>query len=437
MQFPNRWLFLLSSFFLLTTFITIYFVESGVFLNSTPAPVAYILDPQARYSPFATEFVALKLLQELDAKKTQQALASFLPGKNISPIWDITVYELTFRTRVETGAFSIVKAQIYVPQNKLIQTQSKSAPFPLVVYGAGTTGLDDRCAPSREDQNNPTLGNYRNQMISQASQGFVVALPNYEGFDNPSRIHYYFNAELEARTLLGVAQVLLENENATQLPIKSRQVFFGGYSQGGHAAFAAADKAAKYTPEITVTGIFGHGPTADISDFLRYNPNLAPYFVFAYQTYYPDFPSQKILTESWLARLGMANEVCVDEAFHFNTVSGKTMYTSDFWNAITSENSDAILQQNYPELAKYFSINDAGNIYVNYPTLFLQGKNDPIIPADVQQKFIDRLCDRNIPVSVIWYENLDHFETRQGSFVDTNNWITSVSNFENISTTCN
>lgn len=420
----------ITSIILFTIFVTVYKNFSQPVTTHLQASTTETLDPKARNSPYASEFVSFTEVERLSDSDIATALQSFVPGQNPVTQAEIAVYELLFRTRVETGDFSQVRAFVYAPVIESNQT------YPLIVYGAGTTGLDDKCAPSQEDPSNPTFGNYRNQMISQASQGFVVALPNYEGFDNPSRIHYYFNAELEARTLLGTAEVLLGNEPARILPIANKTVFFGGYSQGGHAAFAAADKAAAYTHQLEVGGIFGHGPTTDISDFLRYNPNLAPYFVYAYSQYYDEFAADRILSEKWLQRVATAKSLCVDQAFQFNTIDGNSMYTAQFWEALQAENPDQVLLNQYPELQQFFTINDAGISYTEYPTLFLQGRADQIVTPEAQQEFIDSLCEREIPVSVAWYDGLDHFSTRQRSFTDTNQWIQAVSSNKSIETYC-
>lgn len=390
------------------------------------------IDPVAKNIPFGTEFVSLEPVRTYTSGQTLQAINRFVPGKGITARYPVQEYRLTFNVTVETGRNEPITATIYVPQ----KAATDNTTFPFIVYGAGSVGLDDRCAPSREDPRNPDVGNYPNQMIAQASQGYIVALPNYEGLDNPDRIHVYFNSELEGRTLLGAADVLLSQKQIT-LPFRNNTVFFGGYSQGGHAAFAAADRAGTYTPNLRVGGVFGHGPTTDISDFLLMNPNLAPYFVYAYDVYYPEVEPSQMLSPRALRRLSRASTLCVDEAFAYNSTSGAATYTEEFWAALSSENPDQELREKFPVLAKLFEVNDAGITYLEYPTLFLQGTGDPIITAEAQQVFIDKLCSRGVPVSLQTYEGLHHWFTRQESFLDTNAWINALADSESVEVVCN
>src|SRR5690606_21885709 len=151
----------------------------------------------------------------------------------------------------------------------------------------GTTGLANHCAPTRESDISPKLGNYENQMIAIASQGYGIVMPNYIGLDDSSLIQPYFHKESEARVLLNTAQAIVTQ---TELKNKfSNSIFFGGYSQGGHAAFSAADFYGPRFFDFEFGGVFGHGPTTDTRDLLWNNPNLSPYFAKSFETLYEDF----------------------------------------------------------------------------------------------------------------------------------------------------
>ena len=63
----------------------------------------------------------------------------------------------------------------------------------------------------------------------------------------------------------------------------SGAVFTAGYSQGGHAAFAAADLRPSYAPELPLTGMIGYGATTNVERLLREGPYYAPYIVQSYR----------------------------------------------------------------------------------------------------------------------------------------------------------
>lgn len=396
--------------------------------NNSATISAAVVSPSPIPSTFKTKFVSLDYDRSLSQAAAQNSVRSFLPGQSIRAEYPIDVYKLRIEISVEDGSFSPVTAEVFVPK-----TDDPSKQFPLLVYAPGTTGLDDRCAPSRENQTRPTFGNYVNQMVSQSSQGFVVMMPNYEGFDNPDRLHYYFNADLEARTLLGTARELLQSNAGKQLPIQPNTLFFGGYSQGGHASFAAADFVDLYTPELKISGIIGHGPTTNLFELLKDNPNLAPYLIYAYQAYYEDFKPEDILTPRELTRLARARELCVDQAFQFNTTNQKMMYNESFLNALLADQVAA----SYPAIAARLEQNSSGTHFEEIPTLIVQGDKDPIVTIDFQKQFAQQICDNGVPVTFAEYKNLDHFQSRMKSFSDTNLWMRKIVEGEQLNKMCN
>lgn len=177
--------------------VALPFVQSA----SSPPPPSVL--PES--GPFRVRFLSFERQELLAEPQVQQSINSFLPGQGIQAEFPVETAALRFQVSVEEGVPSPVLAEVFIPIG-----EDENQRFPLIVYGAGTTGLDEQCAPTREDQSNPVLGNYRNQMIAQASQGYVVVMPNYEGLDNPDRIHYYFNSDIEARSLLGAAKALID-----------------------------------------------------------------------------------------------------------------------------------------------------------------------------------------------------------------------------------
>lgn len=385
-------------------------------VGSTPAPVPVLL----------VEDVMINNEQEISNNQVRASIGSSVGGQGISPKFNLKQYQLSWQVSVEDGSLAPVMAQVYVPQGAFNQQ------FPVIVYGPGSTGLADRCAPSRENLARGNMGNYRNYMISEASQGYIVVMPNYEGLDNPNRNQHYFNRDSEARTMLSAAKAVLLSRSQISLPIKNDALFFGGYSQGGHAAFSAADYADTYTPDLKVSGVFGHGPTTDIIEFLRNNPNLAAYFVASYSDYYPAIDPQTILEPEWIGYLERARNICVDEGFGINSTTMARVYADKFEMALRRNT----IAQDFPEIFAVFEENSAGTSFTGIPTMIVQGTGDPIVTNAAQGQFVDQLCQRNVSVDLKEYPGVHHFSTRQVSFKDTNAWIDTVVNGGQTTNTC-
>lgn len=379
-------------------------------VGNRPAPVQVM----------QVEAVELTEVGTLTLDQARRSISSFLGGRNIRAQYPLQEYDLVWHVSVEDGSLAPVEADVFVPQG------SRDQVFPVIVYGPGSTGLDDRCAPSREDLRIGNMGNYRNQMIAQASQGYIVVMPNYEGLDNPNRTQNYFNKDAEARTLLSSARALYTAAESTRVPIQQRALFFGGYSQGGHAAFSAADYARRFAPGLEVTGVFGHGPTTDTMELLRSNPNLAAYFVSSYSEYYPVFDPHVVLEDAWVAQLENARTLCVNEAFGTNSTTVSQVFEDRFEVALVN----GTLAQDFPALYEVLVENNAGTSFTGIPALVVHGLADPIVTTPAQDVFVEQMCGRGVSVTYQRYRGLHHFSTRQTSFRDTNAWIDSLSRGE-------
>ncbi|HYD35202.1 MAG TPA: lipase family protein [Vitreimonas sp.] len=385
-----------------------YFYHSrsgGTVLSSTnelPSPV----------SAFKVENVTLNEVATHNQQRIQSAYQLFL-SQSAPVSAGVTEFELKYVVKRPNKPDVPASAQIFVP------LELAEGPNLLMIYGPGTTGLDDRCAPSTENPFNPTLGNYENQMLTYAAQGITVIMPDYLGFDTQHQLQYYFIAEEEAYSMLSAVLAFFETRPEARQNVS---IFLAGYSQGGHSAFAAADYAQQLTPELKIAGVVGHGPTTNVENLLHSNPNLAPYVISAYDDFYPQLEPEKIINAQRLASLNSAEKICADEGFGYDSVALSQMYTSDFFQALEAHQ----VAERFPQEYSLFSSNNAGRSFSKYPVFLAQGTNDPIVTKDDQDGFVSDLCRRAVPVTYYLYEGLHHFFIRQRSFVDTHTWMKQV-----------
>jgi Secretory lipase len=116
---------------------------------------------------------------------------------------------------------------------------------PVVVWGHGSVGLADRCAPSRGG----VMGAFGRWLGDQLQQGQVVAATDYQGLGTPG----------PARSLIGLSAgraVLDAARPARGLDAAgaSGRVVLAGHSEGGHAVLWAAELARTYAPELQCSG---------------------------------------------------------------------------------------------------------------------------------------------------------------------------------------
>ena len=335
----------------------------------------------------------------------------------------VDVYRLTVQSSDEQGASAVLQTDLYVPR---VDTPTQ---FPVFAYAPGTTGLGDGCAPSLEYQLGRAWGGYRIHMLSYAGQGFIGVLPDGTTYNDPGRPHPYFIAELEAYTLLDAARGAYNffadppaEVAAEPLPA----LFFGGYSNGGHTAFAAKDFAASYAPELPLLAVISHGATTNVETLMRESPLFTPYLIYAYGFYYGEevITSAQVFTPDWLPTFAEdVNTKCVDDIFVYYSNDPQTMYTPAFRSAL----DNGSLAEALPLFKTVVDANYAGTFGgFEIPVAFFQGTADSTVTPIAQQAFATDLCAQGESVTYIALPAVRHVTTRQDSFLATIDWMRNI-----------
>ena len=200
--------------------------------GTSPGPVEYALGDPAFYEvpePIpAGEHGDLVRWQALDATFTRR-------------------YRIMYLSETAAGTPTVVTGLVELPDDP--------APFgglKALLYGHGSTGLDDPCSPSVviDDETGDTdYADEFDSMSTAVNDGWAVIATDYEGLGGPGS-HPLFVGVSEARSMLDAGRA------ARQLPVAyigdTTGVF--GYSQGGHAALWATQLAAEWTPEQPIIG---------------------------------------------------------------------------------------------------------------------------------------------------------------------------------------
>lgn len=362
----------------------------------------------------------------LAAGKVDEALAAFLPAHTRRrALYGVETYRIWFRTRDENGAMISIQADLRFPRVEAVTE------FPIFVYGSGTTGLANRCACLNEQFAGNDWGNYRNHMISYTSQGYITILPNWQGYDERDRTHPYFVAELEGRVLLDAARAVydffenLPDESILARPIQA--VFFGGYSQGGHGAFAADRMASSYAPELEVKGIVGHAAAPDVEGLMYDSPRYTPYVVYAYRDFYGEdvVDPARVLAPRWVSTLELdVTSMCIDQVFQYYPNDAR-LFTPEFSDALYNGR----LSETFPAFKEKLDLNYSGNgVNPAVPAIILHGDADDIVRLRTVERFIGRMCEAGKDVVYHRYASVGHFQTRQYSYSHTLDWMEAVLN---------
>lgn len=126
----------------------------------------------------------------------------------------------------------------------------------IVVWGHGTVGVSDACAPS----NNPISANFKVSLQRLLQEGYVVVAPDYEGLGTPG-IHPYLNLKSEALSCIYAVEAI----KAQYKSDFQGDWISSGQSQGGQASLGVAEYAAEDT---TYKGTIAGAPGADMDKIM-------------------------------------------------------------------------------------------------------------------------------------------------------------------------
>jgi pimeloyl-ACP methyl ester carboxylesterase len=130
--------------------------------------------------------------------------------------------------------------------------------WPVIAYGHPTTGTRPECAPSLD----PMLLGMSSTVTGLVKAGYVVTVSDYQGLGVDGSHHPYLDATTEGHNLIDsvrAARKLVPNASG-------RWAAFGG-SQGGQAAWAANELAARYAPELQLVGSASYSAPLAIDGF--------------------------------------------------------------------------------------------------------------------------------------------------------------------------
>lgn len=358
---------------------------------------------------------------------TQRGFFSLSPGTSAKN--GVERHVINYVSQDKDGKPITILAQVFVPKI------AEGAVMPVYVFGSGTTGLDDHCAPSKENPSVRNWGNYLQHMLVYASQGYLVVFPDYEGFNDPDRIHHYFIGKLEGQVLLDGARAITKYAKTNNITHEEK-IFFAGYSEGGHAAFAVKDIAPTYAPDIKVGGVIGYGATSNIEALIRENPGLIPYLIYAYSDYYgiDNFNPKDYLKERWVKTLKEdVLRMCIDQMGAYYGSNAANVYTTEFGEALFSRNLGGA---KFGNIKKYFDDNSTGYVKNDIPMFVVQGGVDPIVTTASQKEFVRASCNNGNKISYTEFPGVHHYQIRQVSLQESLDWMKTLRDGKQVSDDC-
>lgn len=289
------------------------------------------------------------------------------------------------------GRLVNVSGEIYAPSNQVGDRR-------LVVWNHGTSGSQDSCAPSRNDQYEGA-GRTRVPALEALLQaGYVVAMSDYQGLGTPGATEY-LNGPTQGKAALDVARAA---RNVAETRAGARVAMYG-FSQGGQTSLWAAHLAATYAPELRLLGVVATAPAARHLDLSLYDLGIranAGYFISRMSGLavgHPDVKLRDILTPAGLEMLDTQTWDCYEifaraAALEEPYARREALQPGTTWRALLEAN-DRFLP-----------------IPATTPILILQGDRDVDVPVHLTRELHRDLCSGQSRVEYKEYPGVNHMD---------------------------
>jgi pimeloyl-ACP methyl ester carboxylesterase len=391
------------------TFLALVLVlpSSAAFSQSKPRGPAghvYEITFDRTYSPAEIDEYAAQLFEEVGKKPSR---------------FTVDVYMIRFTSRYLDGSDAPITAQFFVPR------YAERTVRPVYIFAPGSTGLVDACRPSRAHTVGINWGLYRAHVLAHAGQGNIGMVPDYTGFGDSRRLQSYYVPRVEGMMLLDAIRAVRSFFDQRDAMVRPHPAaFLAGYSQGGHAIFAAADYRGTYAPELQIGGIIGYGPARGVEDLFREWTISAPLITYTYSKLYgrERFNPSVILKDKWLKTLEEdVTRLCIGGLQTYYPWMTGELYRPRFNAALL----DGTLADVYPSIARIMEKNSTGLTGHRVPVLILQGSNDVVAHPHTMNKFVVDLREMRSDVLYLVYDGARH-DTRQVSFDRVVRWMDEI-----------
>jgi alpha-beta hydrolase superfamily lysophospholipase len=274
---------------------------------------------------------------------------------------------------------------------------------PVVVWGHGSAGLADQCAPSRWG----LMGAFGPWLGGLLQQGVVVAATDYQGLGTPGPARSAIGLSA-GRAVLDVARAARGLDGAGA----GGRVVLHGHSEGGHAVLWAAELAAAYAPELQVLGVAASAPGAELAATLKLASDRpttvtsgAMLIVVAWSDAYR--VPLDVLTPAGRKAVDRVRATCLEELA--KDPEHAAVRLSDL---LTTPPWPALLARNTP-----------GHAATPAPILLAQGADDDRVTPAATGALVGRLCRVGDTVELRTWRDVGHFDLVEAASSDVAAWI--------------
>ncbi len=312
----------------------------------------------------------------------------------------LKAWRVLFTSTLRDEQPTVVSGLVFAPDRP-----SPPGGWPVVAFAHPTTGLADRCAPSRN------VGVLENTVATLAGQLNMAAVASdYPGLGTAGP-HPFLDGISSGRSVLDIA---LAAATINGLQLASATTIWG-HSQGGHAALWAASQAPTYAPSLKIRGVVAGAPPSQLRtlvDGLERTPDrgYAALIAKGMQSVNPSLQLTNVLSARGIELTKQLDTKCsgeVNASAQRDTIRASNPLPPDWLSA---------LHANEPGLTK-----------INAPVLIIHGEADELVPVGSSKTLQDQLVALGSSVERKVYPGAGHGDVVLTSLTDTIAWIAKQS----------
>ncbi|MEU7906897.1 alpha/beta fold hydrolase [Actinoplanes sp. NPDC049118] len=291
----------------------------------------------------------------------------------------------------------------------LVLTPKNNRKNKTVVWGHGTTGLADKCAPSASQA--VFWPEARAAIAALLGKGWTVTAPDYPGLGTPGA-HPYLVGLSEARAMIDSVKAArnLDSKLTTQYAVD-------GHSQGGQGALFAGQIAPAYDGALVLKGVSAIAPVSNVQIFAPLIPGTPGqgYLVmglYGLNAVNPSFDPNSVLAAPAKQRTGVLQSGCLYEILAaYETLTAEELLV------------DGALPQ--PVVDQLAANDDPAQSAPTAPVLLIQGTDDEAVPYGLTAgPLLDQLTGyQTQPVDFVAVDGANHDQAVFATTGQVANWI--------------
>lgn len=309
------------------------------------------------------------------------------------------------------------------------KTLMPSAGWPMVVFGHGTTGVGQQCAPS-VTMNATGAWDYAGLVAMLIAQGIVVVAPDYEGLGSTDMGVVAGHPYLDFRSA-GQSMVLAAVAAKKIMPSNLSGAWATmGHSQGGQAALAGAQfsgLAKQLESGLVYKGAVAVAPASNLLDSLNTMwASVVAAVPSTYQSVYTTVGTSSMYT-AYLAKGSQstlhpiaASSVLGSNMLSIYNANVDSKCLGDFSGIITSDitqyagtagaapkNYPGVINSavNTPKIMAILAGNEPGQIKLPGKTLIVQGSADTTVLPAITDKLVNTMKAKGSDVTLSYHDS--------------------------------